>query len=613
MRKIVLHTKIAVLAIALMLVCFGTEAHAADKTWDGSTGAWSTAGSWSPSGVPASGDNVFFPAGTYTVTISTNHTIAALAIYGNVTLTTSVTSGIALQCNALTIGDGTNAAELFLGRSVAGSNFVVSTTGLTLNASCKISPASIVVPVKIEFCRSGSGTITMSDVATGYISSGVEATIANAVPFASHARFDGNLTFSTAANTVIELGSNNLFLGKDCNLTVPDSNAGAGGGFIGTYVDPTNIHNNPASSTNIGRLCREVGPTSTGPFHFPVGRTGASDKCVPIVIEIASFTGSFVSGTSPFPYISVRVVDAKHPQNLQTSAYFGLYWVVQGVGTPDQDGGTVCVDLNFTYHNVYRTGNPTDLYSDRYTDNYEDNVFGSGWDLTGTQSSPATGSPRLVAMGACVPGFGDFTIGFGNPFDPGGGVPVELTSFSARYIDRSVRLNWNTATELNNFGFAIERSQDGENWEEVGFVPGFGTSLSPKSYEHTDVLNDEVAHAPQLAYRLRQMDRDGTTDYSNIVFVKTGELPSGVELNAAYPNPFNPATTISFTMQESANVNLKVFNTFGQEVATLLSNSAMDAGLHTIAFSGNNLPSGVYMAVLEANGASQQQKLVLNK
>jgi hypothetical protein len=177
-------------------------------------------------------------------------------------------------------------------------------------------------------------------------------------------------------------------------------------------------------------------------------------------------------------------------------------------------------------------------------------------------------------------------------------MPVELTSFSARYIDRSVRLSWNTATELNNFGFAVERSQDSRNWEEVGFVQGFGTSLSPKSYAYTDYLKDEAAFAPQLAYRLRQMDRDGTTDYSNIVYVK---------------NPFNPATTISFTMQESANVNLKVYNTFGQEVATLLSNTAMDAGLHTVPFNGDQLPSGVYLAVLEANGARQQQKLVLNK
>ncbi|MFA6232926.1 MAG: T9SS type A sorting domain-containing protein [Bacteroidota bacterium] len=616
MKQRRLLIKVTTLAIALLVVGFGTSAHAAVKTWaGGASGSWETAASWSPSGVPAAGDDVFFPAGTVSVTISTNQTISGLAIYGDITFTTGITSGNAIQCNNLTVGDGTNPANLILERSAAGTNFVLSATGLTLNANCLITRPALPTgnTVGIELCRGESGTITMSDVATGYIASGVQSTINKNVPFASHARFDGNLTFSTAANVLIQLGNYNLYMGKDCNLTVPDSTAGTSGGFIGTYVDPANINNNPASVTNIGRLCKEVGPTSLGPFHFPVGRTNSQDKCVPIVISIASYTGSFDNTVTPFPHISVRVVDAKHPKNLQTGSYFGLYWVVQGVGTPDRNGGTVCLDLNFTYHNNYRTGSPSNLYSARYTDNFEDNVFGSGWDLTGTQSSPATGSPRLVGMGTCVPGFGDFTIGFGDPFDPGGSIPVELTSFSARYIDRSVQLNWNTATELNNFGFAVERSLDAESWEEVGFVQGYGTSLSPKSYAHTDYLNDELAYAPQLAYRLRQMDRDGTTEYSNIVFVKTGEMPAGVELYAAYPNPFNPATTISFTMQESANVNLKVYNTFGQEVATLLSNSAMDAGLHTVAFDGDKLPSGVYMAVLEANGAMQQQKLVLNK
>jgi hypothetical protein len=118
---------------------------------------------------------------------------------------------------------------------------------------------------------------------------------------------------------------------------------------------------------------------------------------------------------------------------------------------------------------------------------------------------------------------------------------------------------------------------------------------------------------PQLAYRLRQMDRDGTTDYSNIVFVSMGELPTSAELYAAYPNPFNPTTTISFAIKNAASVTLKVYNTFGQEIATLLANSAMDAGLHTVPFSGDQLPSGVYMAVLEADGVLQHQKLVLNK
>ena len=144
-------------------------------------------------------------------------------------------------------------------------------------------------------------------------------------------------------------------------------------------------------------------------------------------------------------------------------------------------------------------------------------------------------------------------------------------------------------------------------------MPGHGNSSSPKSYEHMDVLEGEALRAPKLAYRLRQMDRDGTTEYSNIVFVNTGELPEGIQLYAAYPNPFNPATTISFALGAPANVTLKVYNTLGQVVATLLAGSAMDAGLHTVSFDGAALPSGMYMAVLESGGTVRQQKLVLGK
>ena len=88
--------------------------------------------------------------------------------------------------------------------------------------------------------------------------------------------------------------------------------------------------------------------------------------------------------------------------------------------------------------------------------------------------------------------------------------------------------------------------------------------------------------------------------------------PLSIEMYQAYPNPFNPSTTLSFSLQETVHVTLKVYNTFGQEVATVV-NKAMDAGYHSVEFRGSELPSGMYIAVLEAAGNVQQQKLVLNQ
>jgi hypothetical protein len=195
----------------------------------------------------------------------------------------------------------------------------------------------------------------------------------------------------------------------------------------------------------------------------------------------------------------------------------------------------------------------------------------------------------------------------------GGPVPVELVSFSARFVRNGVELNWHTATELNNYGFAIERSRDGRIWDEIDFVAGAGNSYSPKSYTYTDQLDDATRRAPRLAYRLRQIDRDGTTDYSSIVFVRTGALPTGVELHGTYPNPFNPEATISFTLAEAQTASLRVFDVHGREMALLLDNAEMQDGTHTVNFSGERLPSGVYIVVLQAGDVVRHQRIVLSK
>ena len=65
-------------------------------------------------------------------------------------------------------------------------------------------------------------------------------------------------------------------------------------------------------------------------------------------------------------------------------------------------------------------------------------------------------------------------------------LPVELTSFVAEVIDNSIYLSWETATEVNDYGFNIERLKDNNDWETVGFVQGAGNSNSPKGYSFVD-------------------------------------------------------------------------------------------------------------------------------
>jgi len=190
-------------------------------------------------------------------------------------------------------------------------------------------------------------------------------------------------------------------------------------------------------------------------------------------------------------------------------------------------------------------------------------------------------------------------------------IPVELTSFTAKSDNNSVTLNWTTATELNNSGFQIERS-NGSDYQSVGFVAGHGTSTSAHSY----VFVDQNLETGTYTYRLKQVDLDGTFEYSKAVEVEVLGLRE-YTLDQNYPNPFNPSTTINFSLAVDSKVSLKVFNVLGQEVASLL-NGQMSAGSQKVSFDASSLNSGVYFYRLEANGIDGQKfsstkKMILTK
>ena len=190
-----------------------------------------------------------------------------------------------------------------------------------------------------------------------------------------------------------------------------------------------------------------------------------------------------------------------------------------------------------------------------------------------------------------------------------GNVPVELTSFNGLVNNNSVELSWITATEINNSGFEIERSADNVNFMKIGFVKGNGTSSEFHSYKFAD---NNFSGAGKFYYRLKQINLDGTFEYSKIIDVTIG-APGKFELSQNYPNPFNPTTTISFRLPEKALVTLKVYNILGQEVAVLL-NSQRNAGTYQINFDATKLASGIYIYKLSTNtGIAAVKKMTLLK
>ena len=156
-----------------------------------------------------------------------------------------------------------------------------------------------------------------------------------------------------------------------------------------------------------------------------------------------------------------------------------------------------------------------------------------------------------------IPVFASFE--FANP------LPVEIDLFTATVIDNDVYLKWNTVTEINNYGYNIERAvisneERNLNWKVIGFISGNGTTNIIHSYQ----FQDNNLTAGNFRYRLKQIDNDGTFEYSNTL--KVTILPKQFALYQNYPNPFNPSTTISYDLPANDFVTLKIYDVLGNEI-----------------------------------------------
>ncbi len=191
-------------------------------------------------------------------------------------------------------------------------------------------------------------------------------------------------------------------------------------------------------------------------------------------------------------------------------------------------------------------------------------------------------------------------------------VPVELLSFSGSTENGKVNLIWATATETNNLGFEVERKiQDkGPNshtWKKIGFVNGRGTTTERTYYSYTD--DSDVQG--KIMYRLKQIDYDGTFDYSSEIELEVGN-PLTYSLEQNYPNPFNPITTINFAIPVSGNVKLYIYNSLGERIESL-ENGFLESGFHKVSWNASKYSSGVYFYELESGNYNSVKKMILIK
>lgn len=184
-------------------------------------------------------------------------------------------------------------------------------------------------------------------------------------------------------------------------------------------------------------------------------------------------------------------------------------------------------------------------------------------------------------------------------------LPVELTSFNVKFVNNLVTISFSTSNEVNNYGFDIERKTENSEWLKIGFVQGSGNSNSTKSYSFSD---KKLSTNGKYIYRLKQIDNNGFSSYSNEISINISEFPESFTLYQNYPNPFNPATNFSFVLPSDGFVSLKIFNVIGQEVAVLI-NEKLLRGIHNITFNAASYISGTYYYTLYFNSEEKSLKL----
>jgi hypothetical protein len=193
-------------------------------------------------------------------------------------------------------------------------------------------------------------------------------------------------------------------------------------------------------------------------------------------------------------------------------------------------------------------------------------------------------------------------------------LPVELISFGARVEGQNIHLYWQTVTEVNNRGFEIEkRVMSNEygvvSWENVGYVAGYGTTSEIKSYSFTD----NKVSTGTYNYRLKQIDFDGTFEYSDEVEVNVF-VPGKFSLSQNYPNPFNPSTIINYSIPSNSYVKLELFSVTGEKLSSFV-NSIQEAGYYSIELKSDELglSSGTYFYRLIAIDNSSGKEYVETK
>lgn len=175
---------------------------------------------------------------------------------------------------------------------------------------------------------------------------------------------------------------------------------------------------------------------------------------------------------------------------------------------------------------------------------------------------------------------------FSNP------LPVSLSNFTGKHNAGEVILDWETVMEQNSSHFVVERSFDGRNYNEVGYVSAYGNSNEIKKYRHQDRI--EQLSPTSALYRLKMVDFDNSFKYSNVIRIAIAKHADELTV---YPNPVSQNATVSFRSGIAGTVSAKLYNITGSLLRSQSYNVAV--GSNNLEVDMADLPASIYYIRLE--------------
>lgn len=437
---------------------------------------------------------------------------------------------------SLTAGiDVNDAFTLTSGTFAMGANNMTVAGGLTYTAGTLTSTGTITLDGSVNQTMSGAWTIP-------------NLTINNTLDGSDAITVSSNVTIST----ILTLTDGIMGSGSNVVTVSNTATGGISGGSTDSFVN--------------GILARQTNTTSL--YDFPVGE-GTTYRRVGIT---PTATGGSTYQVEPFnaAYSDIANINTGTINNVSSVEY----WDIQ------QTTGSDNAQIRLYWNTQAASGitDATEVSVGHYT--------GGQWESQGNGANSGDVDPGYVESATAVTSFSPFTFasnsGSDNP------LPVELIFASAELVEENVLVSWATASELNNDFFEIQRSANGQDFITVGTIDGNGTTSETIEYSFTD----RSPLSGTSYYRLRQVDFDGTDDYSGLMLITNAQIgfevfvapnPGRIEDLAVYINT-DDRTPITFTMYDlSGRV------AFTQEVTY----ENVSKGLNTL--SDDALQSGIYL------------------